>query len=70
VGAMLFNMQAKLERDEDLALVIQVIWIEYAKVFKGTWMECDWKFTLNKIVWCKEIGLFTQYHDLEMIQGQ
>jgi hypothetical protein len=25
VGAMLFNMQAKLEHDEDLALVIQVI---------------------------------------------
>jgi hypothetical protein len=39
MGPMFFNMQAKLERDEDVALVIQVIRIKYAKALKGTWME-------------------------------
>jgi hypothetical protein len=41
VGAMVFNMQAKLKRDDDLALVIQMIWIEYVKAFKSSWMERD-----------------------------
>jgi hypothetical protein len=36
-----FNMKAKLECDEDLALVIQTIQAEYAKPFKGAWMEHD-----------------------------
>jgi hypothetical protein len=36
-----FNMKAKLECDEDLALVIQTIQAEYAKAFKGAWMEHD-----------------------------
>jgi hypothetical protein len=38
-------------------------------VIKGTWMEHDWKFALNKNIWHKEIGFLTQYHDLEMIHG-
>jgi hypothetical protein len=36
---MPFNVQAKLEHNEDLALVIQVIWTRYAKALKGAWME-------------------------------
>jgi hypothetical protein len=59
VGAIPLNVQAKLEHDEDLALVIQRARVRYAKAFKGTWMECDWKFALNKMVQCKEIGLLT-----------
>jgi hypothetical protein len=39
VGAIPLNVQAKLERDEDLTLVIQVTSAEYAKAFKGAWME-------------------------------
>jgi hypothetical protein len=42
VGAISpFNMKAKLEHDENLALVIQTIQAEYAKAFKGIWMEYD-----------------------------
>jgi hypothetical protein len=36
---MPFNVQAKLERDENLALVIQVTWAMYAKALKSTWMQ-------------------------------
>jgi hypothetical protein len=35
VGVIPFNVHAKLKRNEDLALVIQVIQDEYAKAFKG-----------------------------------
>jgi hypothetical protein len=35
VGAILFNVQAKLECDENLALVIQTTQTRYAKAFKG-----------------------------------
>jgi hypothetical protein len=59
VGAMPLNMQTKLECDGDLALVIQAIQAKYAKALKGVWMECNWKFTSNKTVWHKEIGLLT-----------
>jgi len=62
VGAMPFNMQTKLEHDEDLALVIQVIQAtqaRYAKALKGVWIECNWKSTSNKTLWRKEIGLLT-----------
>jgi hypothetical protein len=41
VGFIPFNMQTKLEHDENLALMIQVIRAEYAKAFKGAWMEHD-----------------------------
>jgi hypothetical protein len=34
-GAIPLNVQAKLERDEDLALVIWASQARYAKVFKG-----------------------------------
>jgi hypothetical protein len=70
VGAIPFNVHAKLECDEDLGLVIQATWAEYAKTFKGVWMERDWKFASNKIVWRKESGLLTQYHDSKMIRGR
>ncbi len=40
---MFLNVQAKLERNEDLALVIQMIQVGYAKAVKGTYMECEWK---------------------------
>jgi hypothetical protein len=69
VGAMPFNMQTKLERDEHLALVIQVTQARYAKAYKGIWIECNWKFTSNKTVWRKGIGLLTYYHDSKMIHG-
>jgi hypothetical protein len=65
-----FNMKAKLEPDEDLALVIKAIQAEYAKAFKSTWMEHDWKFASNKTIQHKEIGLFMQCHDSKMIHGQ
>jgi hypothetical protein len=35
VGAMLFNVQAKLKCNENLALVIKAIQTEYAKALKG-----------------------------------
>jgi hypothetical protein len=35
VGAMFFNVQAKLKRNENLALVIKATQIEYAKALKG-----------------------------------
>jgi len=56
VGAIPLNVQAKLEHDENLALVIQMTQIGYAKAFKGAWMEHDWKSTSNKTIWHKEIG--------------
>jgi hypothetical protein len=34
VGSISFNMQGKVECDEDLAIVIQTILVEYAKVQK------------------------------------
>jgi hypothetical protein len=43
VGAIPFNLQPKLEHDEDLALVIQITQTGYEEVFKSTWMERDWK---------------------------
>ncbi len=47
-----------------------MIQVKYAKALKGVWMEHDWKSTSNKPVWCKEIHLLMEYHDLEMIHGQ
>jgi hypothetical protein len=35
VGAIPFNMHAKLEHDEDLAIIIRMIRVKYAKAFKG-----------------------------------
>ncbi len=35
VGAMLLNVEAKLERNENLALVIQMIQVGYEKALKG-----------------------------------
>jgi hypothetical protein len=61
-------VQAKLKRNENLALVIKATQIEYAKALKGVWME-RLKFASNKIMWHKEISLLTQYHDFEMIHG-
>ncbi len=52
-----------MECDEDLEVVIQIIRAKYVKGFKGTWMECDEKFTSNKIVRRKEIGLLMQYNE-------
>jgi hypothetical protein len=63
VGAIPLNVQAKLELDEDLTLVIRITQIWYEKAFKGAWMEHDWKSTLNKMIQRKEIGLLTQYHE-------
>jgi hypothetical protein len=68
-GAILLNMQTKLECNEDLAIVIRVTQTRYAKAFKGGWMEPKWKFASNKIVQQKEIGFLTQYDDSKMIQG-
>jgi hypothetical protein len=53
-------MQAKLEHDENLTLVIQMTQTGYAKALKDVWMERDWKSTLNKTINRKEIGLLTQ----------
>jgi hypothetical protein len=39
VGAIPFNMQAKLKHNENLALVIQTIQAEYAKALRSVWME-------------------------------
>jgi hypothetical protein len=41
VGAIPLNVQTKLECDEDLALVIRLIRVGYAKALKSIWMECD-----------------------------
>ncbi len=41
VWAMPFKMQHKLERDEDLTLVIQATQTGYANALKGVWTEHD-----------------------------
>jgi len=41
VGSIVFNVQAKVECDEDLAIVIQMIRTIYVKGFKDIWMECN-----------------------------
>ncbi len=46
-----------MECDEDLVIVIQMIRTIYVKGFKNIWMQCDEKFTSNKIVWHDEIDL-------------
>jgi hypothetical protein len=69
-GAIPLNMQAKLERDEDLTFVIWMTQIGYAKALKGAWINHDWKFTSNKMIQRKEIGLLMQYNELEMIHGR
>jgi hypothetical protein len=48
VGAMLLNVEAKLEHNEDLALVIQMTQVGYEKALKGAWMEHDRTFASNK----------------------
>jgi hypothetical protein len=50
VGSIPFNMQARVEYNKDLIVVIRTTWAKYAKVLKSTWMEQDWKFAYNK--WC------------------
>jgi len=52
-------VQAKVERYEDLAIMIQATRIGYAKAFKGAWNERDKKNASNKIMQQKEIGLVT-----------
>jgi hypothetical protein len=69
VGAIPLNVQAKLKCNEDLALVIQATRIRYAKALRGASMEHDWKSTSNKTMRHKQIGLLTQYYDLELIHG-
>ncbi len=39
VGVMFLNVQAKLECDEDLALMIRTIRTKYAKELRGVLME-------------------------------
>jgi hypothetical protein len=70
VGAIPLNVQAKLKCDEDLILVTRTTQTEYTKALKGIWMECDWKSASNKLVRCKKISLFMQYHDSKMIYCQ
>ncbi len=41
VGGIHLNVQTKLEHDDDLALVVQMIRSKYAKALRSTWMECD-----------------------------
>jgi hypothetical protein len=41
VGSIPFNVQAKVECYENLAIVIQVIQARCAKAFKGAWNERD-----------------------------
>ncbi len=41
VHAMPFNVHAMLEHNKYLAFVIRTTQHEYAKAFKGIWMECD-----------------------------
>jgi len=41
VHAMPFNVHAMLEHNKYLAFVIRTTQNEYAKAFKGIWMECD-----------------------------
>jgi hypothetical protein len=50
VGAIPLNVQAKLECNEDLALMIQAIQAKYANALRGAWMERNWKSASNKIV--------------------
>jgi hypothetical protein len=38
VGAMPLNVQAKLEHNENLALMIRMTRAKYAKALKGVWM--------------------------------
>jgi hypothetical protein len=45
-----------MERDENLTIVIQGIQVGYAKAFKGTWHECDWKSVSNKMMQHWEFG--------------
>jgi hypothetical protein len=58
VGAIPLNVQAKLDHDEDFALMIQATWARYVRPS----MVFGWNMTrslLNKIVWHKEIGFLT-----------
>jgi hypothetical protein len=41
VVSILLNVQAKLEHDEDVTLMIQATQVKYVKTFKGVWMEHD-----------------------------
>jgi hypothetical protein len=41
VVSILLNVQAKLEHDEDVTLMIQATQVKYVKTFKGIWMEHD-----------------------------
>ncbi len=67
---MPLNVEAKLERNEDLALVIQMTQVKYAKALEGAWMEHDWTSASNKTMRHKGIHLLVEYHDLKMIHGQ
>jgi hypothetical protein len=58
VGSIPLNVQAKLERNEDLGVIIRATWARYAKVLKGVWMERDWNFPSTKTMRHKEISLF------------
>jgi hypothetical protein len=40
-GVHPFQCEAKVESDEDLAVVIQTTRAKYVEACKGTWMECD-----------------------------
>jgi hypothetical protein len=63
VGSIFLNMHAKVKHNEKLALVIRATQTGYAKAFKGTWIEHDWKSASHKMVQHKNIGFLMQYHD-------
>jgi hypothetical protein len=50
VGSIPLNMQAKVECDKDLAIVIWKTQISYAKALKGAWKNVS-----LQMVWCRVI---------------
>jgi hypothetical protein len=41
MGAILLNVQAKLDRDENLTFMIWATQVGYVKALRGIWMECN-----------------------------
>jgi hypothetical protein len=59
----------KLERDEDLASLIQASKISYVKGLKNVWDSWNWMETSSRKERKKEITLLVNYHGSEIIHG-
>jgi hypothetical protein len=69
VGFILRSAFSRIEKDDDLAKIIQMNKVGYAKPFRLVWDVRNWNSKSTKGKREKEMQVVCKYHELEMIHG-